>query len=67
MVVTLRARPGGNCCLRKALLGRASRALGPTPDAARERAYDAAGRIGFDGMQMRTDIAARAVDRAAAG
>jgi phosphoribosylamine---glycine ligase len=42
-------------------------ALGPTPDAARERAYDAAGRIGFDGMQMRTDIAARAVDRAAAG
>jgi phosphoribosylamine--glycine ligase len=42
-------------------------ALGPTPDAARERAYDAAGRIGFDGMQMRTDIAARAVERAAAG
>jgi phosphoribosylamine---glycine ligase len=42
-------------------------ALGSTPDAARERAYDAAGRIGFDGMQMRTDIAARAVDRAAAG
>ena len=42
-------------------------ALGPTPDAARERAYAAAGRIGFDGMQMRTDIAARAVDRVAAG
>jgi phosphoribosylamine--glycine ligase len=41
--------------------------LGPTPDAARERAYDAACRISFDGMQMRTDIAARAVERAAAG
>jgi phosphoribosylamine---glycine ligase len=41
--------------------------LGPTPDAARERAYDAARRISFDGMQMRTDIAARAVERAAAG
>jgi phosphoribosylamine---glycine ligase len=41
--------------------------LGPTADAARERAYDAARRIGFDGMQMRTDIAARAVERAAAG
>jgi phosphoribosylamine--glycine ligase len=38
-------------------------ALGPTPAAARDRAYDAAGRISFDGMQMRTDIAARAVDR----
>jgi phosphoribosylamine---glycine ligase len=41
--------------------------LGPTPDAARERAYDAAARISFDGLQMRTDIAARAVERAAAG
>jgi phosphoribosylamine--glycine ligase len=41
--------------------------LGPTPDAARERAYDAARRISFEGMQMRTDIAARAVERAAAG
>jgi phosphoribosylamine---glycine ligase len=41
--------------------------LGPTPDAARERAYDAARRIRFDGMQMRTDIATRAVERAAAG
>ena len=41
--------------------------LGPTPDAARERAYDGARRISFDGMQMRTDIAARAVERAAAG
>jgi phosphoribosylamine---glycine ligase len=42
-------------------------ALGPTPDAARDRAYDAARRISFDGMQMRTDIAARAVERMAAG
>jgi phosphoribosylamine--glycine ligase len=41
--------------------------LGPTPDDARRRAYDAAGRISFDGMQMRTDIAARAVDRVGAG
>ncbi|HSJ17860.1 MAG TPA: phosphoribosylamine--glycine ligase [Solirubrobacterales bacterium] len=41
--------------------------LGPTLDAARERAYDAARRISFDGMQMRTDIAARAVERVAAG
>jgi phosphoribosylamine--glycine ligase len=38
-------------------------ALGPTPAAARDRAYDAAGRISFDGMQIRTDIAARAVAR----
>ncbi len=38
-------------------------ALGPTPSAARERAYDAAGRIAFDGMQIRSDIAARAVER----
>ena len=38
-------------------------ALGPTPAAARDRAYDAAGRISFDGMQIRSDIAARAVDR----
>ncbi|HEU4907094.1 MAG TPA: phosphoribosylamine--glycine ligase [Solirubrobacterales bacterium] len=37
--------------------------LGPTPAAARDRAYDAAGRIAFDGMQIRTDIAARAVER----
>jgi phosphoribosylamine---glycine ligase len=41
--------------------------LGPTLGAARERAYDAARRISFDGMQMRTDIAARAVERVAAG
>ncbi len=38
-------------------------ALGTTPAAARDRAYDAASRIEFDGMQMRSDIAARAVDR----
>jgi phosphoribosylamine--glycine ligase len=37
--------------------------LGPTPAAARDRAYDAASRISFDGMQIRTDIAARAVQR----
>ena len=38
-------------------------ALGATPGAARERAYEAARLISFDGMQMRTDIAARAVER----
>ncbi len=37
--------------------------LGRTPAAARDRAYDAAGRISFDGMQIRSDIAARAVER----
>jgi phosphoribosylamine---glycine ligase len=37
--------------------------LGPTPAAARDRAYDAASRISFRGMQIRTDIAARAVER----
>jgi phosphoribosylamine---glycine ligase len=37
--------------------------LGPTPAAARDRAYDAAGRVSFAGMQIRTDIAARAVER----
>ncbi|MCW2988225.1 MAG: phosphoribosylamine/glycine ligase [Solirubrobacterales bacterium] len=37
--------------------------IGPTPAAARDRAYDAAGRISFEGMQIRTDIAARAVQR----
>jgi len=37
--------------------------LGPTPAAARDRAYDAAARISFEGMQIRTDIAARAVER----
>jgi phosphoribosylamine---glycine ligase len=40
--------------------------LGPTPGGARDRAYDAAQRISFDGMQMRSDIAARAVERTAA-
>jgi phosphoribosylamine--glycine ligase len=39
--------------------------LGPGPGAARERAYDAVGRIEFEGMQVRTDIAARAVARVA--
>ncbi|OJU84752.1 MAG: phosphoribosylamine--glycine ligase [Solirubrobacterales bacterium 70-9] len=39
--------------------------LGPDPAAARERAYDAAGRISFAGMQIRGDIAARAVERVA--
>lgn len=37
--------------------------LGSTPAEARDRAYDAASRISFDGMQMRSDIAARAVER----
>ncbi len=37
--------------------------LGASPAEARDRAYDAAGRITFDGMQIRTDIAARAVER----
>jgi phosphoribosylamine---glycine ligase len=40
--------------------------LGPTPEDARRRAYDAAERISFEGMQLRTDIAARAVERVAA-
>ncbi|HEX5763724.1 MAG TPA: phosphoribosylamine--glycine ligase [Solirubrobacterales bacterium] len=38
-------------------------ALGATPAEARDRAYDAARRISFDGMQIRSDIAARAVER----
>ena len=42
-------------------------ALGPDPAAARERAYEAADLIEFDGKQQRGDIAARAVERAAAG
>jgi phosphoribosylamine---glycine ligase len=41
-------------------------ALGGSPAEARERAYEAAGRINFEGMQMRTDIAARAVERVGA-
>jgi phosphoribosylamine---glycine ligase len=40
-------------------------ALGADPAAARDRAYEAARLIGFDGIQMRTDIAARAVERTA--
>jgi phosphoribosylamine---glycine ligase len=40
--------------------------IAPTAAEARRRAYDAAGLIHFEGKQMRTDIAARAVDRAAA-
>ncbi len=38
-------------------------ALGDDPAAARERAYDAAQKINFDGRQLRGDIAQRAVDR----
>jgi phosphoribosylamine--glycine ligase len=41
-------------------------ALGATPAEARQRAYGAAERITFEGRQMRTDIALRAVDRVAA-
>ena len=37
--------------------------LGASPAEARDRAYDAAGRISFAGMQIRRDIAARAVER----
>jgi phosphoribosylamine---glycine ligase len=37
--------------------------IGASPAAARDRAYDAASRICFEGMQIRTDIAARAVER----
>jgi phosphoribosylamine---glycine ligase len=36
-------------------------ALGADAAAARDRAYDAAARISFEGMQIRSDIAARAV------
>jgi phosphoribosylamine---glycine ligase len=38
-------------------------ALGASPAEARDRAYDAARRIEFEGMQIRSDIAARAVER----
>ena len=38
-------------------------ALGRTPGDARDRAYDAANMISFDGMQMRSDIAERAAAR----
>jgi phosphoribosylamine--glycine ligase len=37
--------------------------LGAGPAEARDRAYDAVSRIAFEGMQIRTDIAARAVER----
>jgi phosphoribosylamine--glycine ligase len=37
--------------------------LGASPGEARERAYAGAERIEFDGRQIRTDIAARAVDK----
>ena len=40
--------------------------LGPSAADARRRAYDAAERISFEGRQMRSDIASRAVVRAAA-
>jgi phosphoribosylamine--glycine ligase len=36
-------------------------AMAPTLREARDRAYEAAGKISFEGMQMRTDIAARAL------
>ena len=40
--------------------------IGSSPADARRRAYDAAEKISFDGMQTRSDIAARAVERAEA-
>ena len=40
--------------------------VGATPGEARDRAYAGAERIRFDGRQLRTDIAARAVDRVGA-
>jgi phosphoribosylamine--glycine ligase len=40
--------------------------LGATPGEARDRAYAGAERIHFDGKQLRTDIASRAVDRVGA-
>lgn len=39
---------------------------GETPEIARDRAYEAAGMIEFEGRQMRSDIAARAVERTSA-
>jgi phosphoribosylamine--glycine ligase len=41
-------------------------ALGASPGEARDRVYEAANMISFEGMQMRTDIAERAVARAPA-
>jgi phosphoribosylamine---glycine ligase len=38
-------------------------ALGATPGEARDRAYEAAERIEFEGRQMRSDVALRAVER----
>jgi phosphoribosylamine--glycine ligase len=38
-------------------------ALGPSPAEARDRAYEAAAFINFDGLQLRTDIAQRATER----
>jgi phosphoribosylamine---glycine ligase len=38
-------------------------ALGASPAEARERAYEAADGVEFDGKQLRRDIAARAVER----
>jgi phosphoribosylamine---glycine ligase len=38
-------------------------ALGPGPAEARDRAYEAAAGISFEGMQMRSDIALRATER----
>jgi len=38
--------------------------MGATPGEARDRAYAAAERISFDGLQLRGDIAARAVAKA---
>ena len=40
--------------------------IGASPAEARDRAYDAAEKIQFDGKQMRRDIAARAVERVGA-
>ena len=40
-------------------------ALGTSPAEARNRAYEAANMISFDGMQMRTDIAERAASSVA--
>jgi phosphoribosylamine---glycine ligase len=42
-------------------------ALGGTPGEARDRAYEAAERIEFEGRQMRSDIAARAAAQASLG
>jgi phosphoribosylamine--glycine ligase len=36
--------------------------LGPSVEEARERAYEACGRISFEGMRFRRDIAARVVN-----